>query len=156
MGKLRPRLTHRAVGSGQSSSHTAEDHLRVRTAGILKFSADSACAPCHPQNEPSAQHGAPGLHHTTHPAGVLQGLCEGASSLGRHHCPPLSTALPPQADRGPSRPSFKGQAGFTGSIFSCCGQCPGWDEHISCSCALERLPREKMPGMELALLAFIR
>lgn len=39
------------------------------------------------QNEPSAQHGAPGLHDTTHPAGVLQGLCKGASSLGRHHCP---------------------------------------------------------------------
>ena len=107
VGKLRPRFAHRAVGSGKSSSHTVEDHVRVRTGGILKFLADSACAPCHQQNEPSAQHGAPGLHDTAHPAGVLQGLCKGASSLGRHHCPPLSTALPPQADWGPSRPSFK-------------------------------------------------
>ena len=92
-----PRFVHGAVGSGQSSSHTVEDRVRVRTGGSLVSSSAQwtrLLLNVTKQNEPSAQHGFPGLHDTTHPAGVLQGLCEGASSLGRHHCPPPQHSAP--------------------------------------------------------------
>lgn len=148
MGKLRPGLAHRAVSSGQSSSHTVEENFGIRPGvelGVLKFSVNTATTQRHQAQQTFCSAWSQGL--STSP--VQQECCRPS---GREP-PPWGDTRAPCSAQCPLPRQTEACADQVSNIkqalqapFFMLWRAPWLSGRIVCSFVSERLPCERMPG----------